>query len=120
MKNGKRMDPHYKAQHTYCGLPYLFKYYNHVIYYKHETIADDTLKFLELINKKEYFYHWGSNHDETMFKGSKAHITYNNSDNIEFYKRYYTADLAMMGLHAFDSDYKLFNLSIPAWVSSLD
>eukprot|EP01084_Bolivina_argentea_P282642 483857_1 len=86
---GRVLNHHFFPQHLYCDLYKRYPHYNHVIVYHHDTIGNDTLRFLQSINLTQYYYHWGLSHNEPMFTVS-AHPTFNSSQNInDFYKQYY-------------------------------
>eukprot|EP01084_Bolivina_argentea_P263860 446767_1 len=121
INSNSEIDRHFRPQHSFCNLEETFMYYNNVIIYGYESIGNDTLMFLKSINRDEFYYHWGIYHNETMFKGSKVHVTYNatGTNSSMFYQRYYTKQLAMKCIKAFEIDYKLFNLPLPQWISYL-
>eukprot|EP01084_Bolivina_argentea_P286833 492104_1 len=119
--NGIGINHHFMPQHLFCDLYKTYKYYNHVIVYNFDSIGNDTLHFLKLMNLSEYYNYWGTYKNETMFI-KPTHPTYNVSTNkSSFYKQWFkTKKFAMQCIEMFQTDYVLFNLSAPEWINVLD
>lgn len=92
-------NPHYWPQSWFCRLDETLKHYQMVIKYDRNTIARNTLDFLQRVNLSRFYRHWGPYFNETMFEDS-VHVTFPNQiadvkSKVVFYRKYYTKELAM-------------------------
>ena len=123
-----RINPHWRPQYSYCKLYEYFNKFDNIIIYKHESIVNDTLKFLKKYNLENYYYF--DDNITNMFNGNqqitrqknknknKNHIINNTSilnDDILHYSKYYDKNLAIKVIRAYSMDFKLLNFSLPIW-----
>ena len=116
-------NPHYWPQSWSCQLREYLSEYQFVIKYDYYSIGAETLHFLNYVNLSQYYYKWGQYFNETMFSDT-VHVTYNGGNDltskIDFYKQYYTMELAVKCLKLYGEDYRLFNMSYPQWIHYLE
>eukprot|EP01083_Nonionella_stella_P167792 564810_1 len=115
---------HYRPQSSFCGLTdepdVVDLYYDRIIYYHLDTIAEQTLRYLKSIHLEHlYYYNWGEQ-NTALFGIHTNHTTVDQeTSEIAFYSTYYDKELANICLKAFGSDYKMFNIPKPEWVQYL-
>ena len=123
---------HFSPQYAYCNLEKVYKrYYTDTIFYNIDTFDYDIQSFLTKTdiakNELEWYYKWGTYHNETIFGSqSTQHSTakYHNHTQLKklasFYKKYYhNKEFALYVMSLFEKDYNLFNIPYPKWIDFL-
>ena len=119
--DGHPFNDHFMPQHQNCGLDVIYpKYVDDVIIYKKETVAQDTLRFLEKHHLEAFNEGYGEFGNETLFETQTGHTTRDQGSDCTFYMEYYDKQLYNRVRAAFSRDYDLFGLEEPEWTRCLE
>lgn len=120
VQNGRVINDHFLPQHQQCGLDVLYpKYVDDVVVYNKETVAADTIRFLEKHHLEAFNEGYGEFGNETLFETQTGHTTRGKGDDCSFYQQYYDKELYQKVRGAFSRDYDLFGLDEPEWTKCL-
>jgi len=114
MTSDRDLNVHFKPQSTICDLDKYAKFYD-VLVMGDPEIGDKALAILKRQGLEEYYYGWGKNGDQPMFKAKAVHGT----GASKKYKEYFSKDLAELLYQRFRADYRTFHLPKPSWIDEL-
>ena len=122
--NVKDIGDHFAPQYTFCALEEYFEFYDNVIYFDKESIAEQTLSMMKDVGIEQMFFNWNGHQNETLFsllppQASKKHAGHSSAERGEFYSNYYDKEFANKIMNAFKKDYQILKFKKPEWIKYL-